>query len=339
MRILVLVVAAVVCLLSVPTFAGDLGFDVPGGGPGGNAPKPVNWNEAEYVFTAKLENVIEGPTAQSFPPIYNHTLNLTVDKVLRGELKPKEKLAAHNAAHQTNAPIFPVGKICLVAANKAQGTLSILRIEEADDAKIADVEKLCALPIGWKLSGGKVVSPWAALGKKWPEGVLADVKVKCDTTGRPALLLGSGVKLEVEAVIPKPDPANAHPEWTNPDGDGEYKVTLTNTTDKPVTVPALLSDGKKILWDDSLVILCQGKAYTVPGSKGITEKVEAATLKPNESVSTVINALRLKGPEWPQGGYRIEFQICLGEKSQSKSFYYLSKHHDPIRDALRREKK
>jgi len=37
------------------------------------------------------------------------------------------------------------------------------------------------------------------------------------------------------------------------------------------------------------------------------------------------------GPTWPQGGYRIEFQFCLGEKSQTMSFYYMTRHHDPIR--------
>ena len=30
-------------------------------------------------------------------------------------------------------------------------------------------------------------------------------------------------------------------------------------------------------------------------------------------------------------GYRIEFQFCLGEKSQVKSLYYMSKHHDKLR--------
>ena len=54
----------------------------------------------------------------------------------------------------------------------------------------------------------------------------------------------------------------------------------------------------------------------------------------DESVSTVVNALQLSGPEWPRGGYRIEFQFCLGEKSQTKSFYYMSSHHDKVRAAV-----
>jgi hypothetical protein len=98
-----------------------------------------------------------------------------------------------------------------------------------------------------------------------------------------------------------------------------------------VTVPALLSDGKAPLWNESLVILCQKKVYAVPGAKGVTKPAKPTVLKPGEELSGVVNVLKLQGPEWPKGGYRIEFQFCLGEKGVTKSFYYLSKHHDPLR--------
>src|SRR5262249_25938618 len=113
-----------------------------------------------------------------------------------------------------------------------------------------------------------------------------------------------------------------------------YRVTVKNVTDKSVTVPALLRAGDKILWDESLVILCQGKAYPVPGARGVKEATKAVVLKPGQEVSTVVNALKLQGPEWPRGGYRIEFQFVLGEKSDTQSFYYLSRHHDAIRAQL-----
>ena len=57
-------------------------------------------------------------------------------------------------------------------------------------------------------------------------------------------------------------------------------------------------------------------------------------LKAGESISGTVNALRLEGPEWPRGGYRIEFLLCLGEKASNQSFYYYSKHHDAVRAAL-----
>ena len=102
-------------------------------------------------------------------------------------------------------------------------------------------------------------------------------------------------------------------KFGNPDGDGEFRLTVKNTTDKQVTVPALLTDGKEVLWKESLLIVCQGKTYTIPGSKGVRANPRPVVLEPGKSVSTVVNALTLSGPEWPRGGYRIEFVFALGE--------------------------
>jgi hypothetical protein len=96
----------------------------------------------------------------------------------------------------------------------------------------------------------------------------------------------------------------------------------------------LLFDGEKILWRESLVILCQDRTYPIPGSRGVATKPLSTTIQPGQSVSTVVNALALQGPEWPRGGYRIEFQFCLGELSQTKSFYYMSRHHDGLRKKI-----
>src|SRR5262249_34482484 len=155
--------------------------------------------------------------------------------------------------------------------------------------------------------------------KAWPAGAKGKEPFRCAASGRPALLVGAGVEFTAEPVPPK-----VALKYGNPDGDGEYRVTVKNLTDKPVTVPALLSDGKAPLWDESLVILCQGKVCTAPGAKGVARAAGRAVLKAGEWVSGVVNVLKLRGPEWPKGGYRIEFQFCLGEKSATKSFYSLS---------------
>jgi len=289
-----------------------------------------DWNEAQSVFTGKLEYVQAGPVGRSFPPVYTHTLGFKVQRVLRGELKEGAQLTCSHVARQHDPPIFPAGKVCLVAASAARGTMRVERIEEADPQKIAAVEMACSLPLGWRIENGKPVSPWAKLGgSAWPGQAGAAIKLRCNKTGRPALLAGPGVKFSVEPVPPA-----KKIKWTNPDGDGEYKLTVTNATDKPIHVPALLAAGDNILWQESLVILCQDKVYPCPGSKGAPAAVKPAELKPGESASTVVNALRLKGPEWPRGGYRIEFQFCLGELSETKSFYYMSRHHDGLRAAV-----
>ncbi|MGC4003363.1 MAG: hypothetical protein QM811_09600 [Pirellulales bacterium] len=111
---------------------------------------------------------------------------------------------------------------------------------------------------------------------------------------------------------------------------------MTNTGKEAATIPALLTDGKSILWANSLLIQSQKKVYRCPGETPPPANVASATLPPNESVSTVVDVLKLKGPDWPRGGSRIEFQFCLGELSKTKSLYYFSNHHDPIRDAAQK---
>ena len=102
-------------------------------------------------------------------------------------------------------------------------------------------------------------------------------------------------------------------------------------------VPALLSDESGVRWNESLVIVCQGKARPTPLAAPLKAAPKATRLEAGKGVSTVANALRLKDVEWPRGGYRIEFTFCLGELASTQSFYYLSKHHDVIRDRVQKE--
>ena len=317
-------------ILVAPAVFGQLA--IPGRGPAANGPAKVatEWNEAEIVFTGRLDRVDAGPVAHSMPPIYTYTLHFTVDKVLRGSLKPESKITCAHSVRQVDAPTFPENEVCIVSASSAREKLVVVRVEKSDKEKLAAVTAACALPLGWRMEEGKPVSPWAALGKQAWNGDAAGATLVCSKSGRPALMAGPSVTLQVEHAPPAKDI-----QWTNPDGDGDYIVTVTNTSDKPVTVPALLSDDRGIVWENSLVILCQRKPYVCPGFIANAGKLRPTALKPGESVAGMVNALRLEGPEWPRGGYRIEFQFCLGEKSQTKSFYYMSRHHDVIREGLK----
>jgi len=54
-------------------------------------------------------------------------------------------------------------------------------------------------------------------------------------------------------------------------------------------------------------------------------------LKAGQSVSGVVNTLKLPAVRWPRGGSRVSLKFCLGELTATNFFYYLSRHHDPLR--------
>jgi len=305
----------------------------PGRFPGQNAkPQPIQWNEKQVVVTGTITGVKQGPTARSLPPIYNNTLTIKIDGVLRGGLKVGDELQAHHSARQMEKPVYPKGRV-VVALSRVRGGQRIEGFEPANDKVLAAIKLACELPMGWVKSNGKLASPWAGQkGRAWPRGQKVEAKHFCSVTGRPALMAGSDVVYQVEKVPPQ-----KAIKWTNPDGDGQYKIILTNPTKRSMSIDALRTLGKRILWKESMVILCQGKTYAAPGSVGLLRHTEPLVLKPGQTVSTVLNALELTGPSWPRGGYRIEFTFCLGEKSSTQSFYYMSRHHDVIRDALKKQ--
>jgi len=260
-----------------------------------------------------------------------HKLSFTVKEAIRGDLKPGGKVEISNVARQRVAPVFPEGETCVVGAEKSRGGYQAKVVQKLDPAKIASIRLACALPLGWSGKAGAVTSPWVGLKVKWPSNLKEEAKHFCTATGRPALGFGIGATFAVEKVPPEVDV-----KWTNPDGDGEYRLTVANAGDKPVVIPALRKLGGKVLWNESVVILCQGKTYPAPEAKGLSVATLPVTLKPGQKLSGIINPLALEGPEWPKGGYRISFQICLGERSSTQSFYYMSRHHDGIRDKLKK---
>lgn len=296
-----------------------------------NPREPSDWGNAQILFSGKLSKAQAGPVANSMPPIYSYRLTFDVKQMYRGDLGKDKGLTLHYSARQRKPPALPTGKTYLVAAETKRGRTVAIRLAPATDKLLAMATQAAALPLGWKAQEDKVISPWAGLGKAaWKTTFKAGNAPVCATTARPALLAGGSITF---AVKPVPPPTAI--KWTNPDGDGEYNITITNPTKKPIRIPALLSNAKgDVLWDESLVIQCQRKAYPAPRAEGVSGKVTATVLKPGESLSHVINVLLLKGPQWPQGGYRIEFQFCLGERSKTQSLYFMTRHHGKLRDAL-----
>jgi len=287
----------------------------------------ARWSGADALLLGKLANVTAGPVGLSNPPLRTYKLTVAPGTIFRGPEKLDKEVAVSFAIKQAAPVVFPgPEKECVIALAFVRGAWTLHHVEVSSPETIAQAKLASSIPLGWTVKDGKLLSPWAAKGKLGKgEGIA------CAVTGRPALLAGPGVRFEVEPVPPA-----VKFEFKNPDGDGEYKLTVKNVTDKEVTVPALLTDGKAIRWDESVVIRTQGKTYTLPGSTGDVSGLKPVVLKPGEAVSGTVSAFVMDGPEWPRGGYRIEFQFALGEKSATHSFYYFSTHHDPIREAVQR---
>lgn len=280
---------------------------------------------AESVFVAKLTAATAGPVGLSDPPLRTYTLDVQVGEVLRGKA-PTGSLAY--SIRQAAAPMFPLNENWLIAARRVGKQWTVSYIEVANDALVKQAKELAALPAGWTLVEGKPMSPWAALkDRAWPKDAAKPAGVACSKSGRPALLAGTDIDFTVEQV-----PAAKPQKFKNDYGDGQFKLTVTNTGANPVEIPALLTDGTTIFWADSVVVMVQNQPKLLGGA-GRATAAKPVTLKPGESVSGMIDTLTLPGVAWPRGGSRVYFDFALGEKTATGFFYYFSSLHDKLRDA------
>ncbi len=290
----------------------------------------------ERVFVGKLTSSKAGPVGLSDPPLHTFTLVFDPTDALRGE-KPDAK-AVYRFSYRGNNPAkYDVGTAYIVGAKAQQGgwLLAAIVPDTADERKV--VKQVLSVPAGWRWADGKPVSPWASLGAKaWPKDGPKLADVTCGECGRPALFVGDGITLTVEQV-----PAKNPQKFKNDMyGDGAFKITLKNTTTKDATVPAVLTDGKEVLWADSVLFLHQDKPLVLPTAGKVTKGSKPLSLKAGESASGEVNSLLLDGVPWPRGGSRVYFDVAVGDRTANNFFYYYSAVHDQLRaDALAEVKK
>ncbi len=291
-----------------------------------NEPSPVV-RQAPLVFVATLSKAQAGPVGLSFPPLRTFELGFEkADQPLRGTL-PKSLEFSYSIRTAYSQP-FTIGERYLVAARLSQGQ-QVLELLQAKEVVLEATRNELKLPIGWLVKSWRhqtFISPWllAKPERPWPKDNILKGDFKC-FTGRPTLLAGEGITIEVEQVLP----ANIN-EFQNPYGDGQFKVTITNTNKTARTVPALLKDGDEIRWEDSLVIVCSEQAYVLPSHKPL-KNPSSVELGPGESIATVVDTLLLDDAPWPRGGSRITFTFALGEVATDNFFYYFSGLHDMLR--------
>jgi hypothetical protein len=212
------------------------------------------------------------------------------------------------------------------------------------------------MPLGWsKQSNGQYESPWQHSHEKhikWHDNQRFASNEKCAKSGRPLLITTDDISLSCEPI------KAAHTkEYQNPDGDGMYeissifflyfsvlligvfKLTVTNNSNQPVEIPALLRDArsKKVLWEESVFVITDAGNHFFPGH-GQARDVEPIVLEPHESVSIKLDTLTLHGLSWPQGGWRLKLRFCLGDKATEGNFYYFTDHHEQLRKKAEKKK-
>ena len=242
------------------------------------------------------------------------TVNLKVIKAFRGSLKEggKFNLKRRNKNNLRFGPNqvnddYPPG-IYIIEVNEHVRDLSIItNIVKADEKTVKAAILAGKLPLNWSVEEGKLKNPWG--------------------DERKPHFLGKNLLLTITPVAPVKEI-----KWTNPDGDGIFKVIITNVSQEAQEVHALKCKGSEILWADSVLNGSQGKfqkPVVIKSDKSPT--AGKVILQPGKSVSCEINALKMKGIEWPRGGYRLNLEFCIGEQIKAHSFYYMSRHHDGFR--------
>lgn len=306
-------------------------------------------SKTPIAFIGTITDVIPGISTRSLPPINHYKLRLENIRCLRGSVAGNEfsyqqrgtSVGRHNLRLNTDNQIEDEVKEPLVDGTYlacSSDSQHINTLVELDSNTIEELLQSSKIPLGWKKqSNGKYESPWQdshAKKVKWYDHQRFAGNEKCAKTGRPLLITPDDITLSCQPV-----PATHTNEYQNPDGDGIFKLTVTNNSSHPIEIPALLreSHSKKILWEESIFVITDAGNHFFPGH-GQARDVEPVILEPEQSVSVQLDTLTLRGLDWPQGGWRLHLKFCLGDKGVEGNYYYFTNYHEPLRKKSKKKK-
>lgn len=186
-------------------------------------------------------------------------------------------------------------------------TLTNLFPATPENVKLA--KSALALPVGWGWKDDKPLSPW--LGRVDAVDPIMDI---------------AGLAMTVETIMPEV----VLPK-ENPLGDGLFRLNIVNNSEGTVSVPELLTDGKEIRWDASLLTLFQGEVHILP-QRTAHAGLKEVKLQPGEAVSGLINTLTLNTVDWPKGDkpVPVNYKFAIGRLTAPASFMYFPKRHDAM---------
>lgn len=304
-------------------------------------------SKTPIAFIGTIIKVIPGISTRSLPPINHYKLRLENIRCLRGSVAGSEFSYRQHGAYSGHRDLLEaeeeeevhkeptIGVTYLACSSDVQ---HINTLVELDNNTIEQLLQSIKIPLGWnQKSNGKYESPWQyshTKKVKWYNHQRFADSDKCVKTGRPLLITPDSITLSCQPV-----PAIHTNEYQNPDGDGVFKLIVTNNSNHPVEIPALLRDShsKKILWEESIFVITDTGNHFFPGH-GQARDVEPVELEPEQSVSVQLDTLTLHGLAWPQGGWRLHLRFCLGDKAVEGNYYYFTNHHESIRKKSAKKK-
>lgn len=279
-----------------------------------------SWMKGDVIFVGTYTSYKVGfpqPEGDVRIPLLISGIHCKPTQVLRGGLINGKNIVVSNP--KFGPPKFKPGTTVLVSANIDVETrplgypLQGIQIAVADEETIRRVKEACSAPMGWTRIDDKWHSPWANIeGAQWPDGDSGD-HLRCAKTGRPAFRVGGGVRMEADRTFA----TEAHLKHVN--GDLCFKVTLTNTSEKPTEVSALRRIGDKVLWNECLVIGYEGHVYPLPGAKGITMETKPVTLGAGENISHVLNLAAINEAKWPDNYKHVDVQLMIGDRRSTQT--------------------
>jgi hypothetical protein len=267
-------------------------------------------------------------------PVFTATFRIRVDEVFRGSLATGTTLTlAHGGRTrpQLDGRCLMVGARAIELPNHLGARELVTNIAVGcEELPPATLRTLAALPLGWSINDGQLVSPWAAPDDKThvdaPEPSVPRASYFCGRTGRPAWLTAPGLELRIEKL------SKAAPKAGVTDA-AEFRIELTNTGRELVTVPALPERAGKALWNESLLIQIGETLFTLGDWRAVLASggVLAATrLSPGARVSTTVDLWpmlsKVAGPN--QGAGNLSVAVFLGDLADETFYYYRRVVHD-----------
>lgn len=250
--------------------------------------------------------------------------------------------ASYNGVHEEE-PVWPdEEELVFIALSGTSSTKKLTYWESITSTNAKRIKSLLDLPYGWTLNKlGKPVSPWSEYGEQSNMGEETALVV-CSKSGRGFSPADEGLTFSA-SKIPSEFVQN---NYSNRDGDGFFSLTLRNSTDFPLAIPALRMNQDEILWKESLSCLVSSTtnsnsliatAVCLPKFSSLKdlEKTEPTILEPGQEISTTVNPLLFSNFPQIEGYSQLLFRFCLGKTVALTSFSYNSGYHEKIKLRIR----